>query len=126
MAQTNFLQKYQWQNRIVLLAAEDEQSMIFQKQRAAILEEKQGFAERDLIVFFVGKEVVRQLIEHKSLAVDPSKLRKAYRLPSTGFEFVLIGKDGGVKLRSQKLVSNEKLFATIDAMPMRRQEMRRQ
>jgi hypothetical protein len=36
-----------------------------------------------------------------------------------------VGKDGGEKLSSSKPLAAEKLFATIDAMPMRRDEMQR-
>jgi len=35
---------------------------------------------------------------------------------------VLIGKDGGEKLRSAQPITAERLFATIDAMPMRQSE----
>jgi hypothetical protein len=38
--------------------------------------------------------------------------------------FVLIGKDKNIKLREQKFVSEKALFATIDAMPMRRSEIK--
>lgn len=37
-----------------------------------------------------------------------------------GFEVLLVGKDGAVKLRSRKPITLEALFAEIDAMPMRR------
>jgi hypothetical protein len=40
------------------------------------------------------------------------------------FSVRLLGKDGGEKLRSNQPVSTESLFALVDAMPMRRQEMR--
>jgi hypothetical protein len=36
---------------------------------------------------------------------------------------LLIGKDGGVKLRSSEPVSVKDIFGLIDSMPMRRQEM---
>lgn len=39
--------------------------------------------------------------------------------------FYLIGKDGGIKLASRTFPALRELFATIDAMPMRREEMRR-
>ncbi len=42
------------------------------------------------------------------------------------FEAVLVGKDGGEKLRSADPIGPDRLFAIIDAMPMRRQEMRTQ
>ena len=40
------------------------------------------------------------------------------------FSVVLIGKDGGEKLRRTTPLSPEELFAIVDAMPMRRAEMR--
>ena len=42
------------------------------------------------------------------------------------FSVVLIGKDGGEKLRRATPLSPEELFAIVDAMPMRRAEMRGQ
>ncbi len=38
----------------------------------------------------------------------------------------LVGKDGGVKLMSASPIAAATLFATIDAMPMRRREMGRE
>ena len=52
-------------------------------------------------------------------------LRAAVGLPAGRFGVALVGKDGGVKLSRQAPVSTETLFRTIDAMPMRRDEMRR-
>ena len=43
--------------------------------------------------------------------------------PGAGSQVLLIGKDGGVKLRSTEPVSTDELFALIDSMPMRRREM---
>jgi hypothetical protein len=37
-----------------------------------------------------------------------------------------VGKDGGEKLRSDTVVSPEQLFSIIDAMPMRKDEMKNQ
>ena len=41
------------------------------------------------------------------------------------FEVVLIGLDGGVKLRKESPLSKEDLYAIIDGMPMRRAELNR-
>jgi hypothetical protein len=43
---------------------------------------------------------------------------------TTSFSVVIIGKDGGEKLRRTTPLSSEELFAIVDAMPMRRAEMR--
>ncbi len=41
-----------------------------------------------------------------------------------GFQVLLIGKDGGVKMRSATPVAAERILSLIDSMPMRQQEMR--
>lgn len=48
-------------------------------------------------------------------------LRRAFA--ANGFEVLLIGKDGGVRLRQPRPITPEALFAKIDAMPMQRREM---
>lgn len=46
------------------------------------------------------------------------------RFGAPAFSVVLIGKDGGEKLRRTTPLPPEELFAVVDAMPMRRAEMR--
>jgi hypothetical protein len=45
-------------------------------------------------------------------------LRRQLGVPDTGFAVVLVGKDGGVKLRRRTLLSADVVLGTIDAMPM--------
>lgn len=44
---------------------------------------------------------------------------------SSSFTLILVGRDGGEKLRCTGVVSAEKLFGLIDAMPMRKDEIKR-
>ncbi len=44
-------------------------------------------------------------------------------LGAPAFKVVLTGKDGGQKYTSDKVITLEKLYGIIDAMPMRRDEM---
>ena len=53
-----------------------------------------------------------------------SFLRKKFNVVND-FVFILIGKDGTVKLRVEKPVSSDGLFSLIGSMPMRKEEMRR-
>ena len=49
-----------------------------------------------------------------------------YKIDSNAAITVLLfGKDKSIKYRSQQVVSTEKLFGIIDAMPMRQAEMQR-
>ena len=43
----------------------------------------------------------------------------------TAFELLLVGRDGGVKLRRDAPVAASEITALIDTMPMRQAEMRR-
>ncbi|MEL7348743.1 MAG: DUF4174 domain-containing protein [Pseudomonadota bacterium] len=51
-----------------------------------------------------------------------SRLSRSFR--PGDFTVILIGKDGGEKFRANRLVAVEELNTLIDAMPMRRNEMR--
>ncbi len=46
------------------------------------------------------------------------------RLAPQSFLMLLVGKDGGIKLRSDSVIPVDTLRRTIDAMPMRQREMR--
>lgn len=52
------------------------------------------------------------------------EVRRRFHIAPEQFAVILIGKDGGAKLRSTKPFTMQKLVDTIDAMPMRQDEMR--
>jgi hypothetical protein len=55
---------------------------------------------------------------------DAEAARRHFHVNPGDFAVILIGKDGGSKLRSDKPLTMEKLNETIDAMPMRQDEMK--
>ncbi|MFC6645025.1 DUF4174 domain-containing protein [Granulicella cerasi] len=57
---------------------------------------------------------------------DADAVRRRYHVAPTEFTAILIGKDGGEKLRAHKPFSMSELNATIDSMPMRQDEMKQQ
>ncbi len=113
---------YLWQNRPLIVLVPDVEDEFFVAQRKALAGRSADLVDRDMVVI----EVVGD-----NVAVDgrpPPKLTAEYlrgRFESqTGLaEAILVGKDGGIKLRRSSPVPAETLFATIDAMPMRRHEM---
>ena len=56
-------------------------------------------------------------------AEDAEAARRRFHVTSGEFAVILLGKDGGVKLRSSKPIPMSKLEKSIDAMPMRKEEM---
>jgi hypothetical protein len=116
---------YQWKNRILLVFAESDERPEYNDFMDAWLQAQEGVEDRDLLVFQV-------LIEGRSKGprgpLTPKQgddLRKRFATAGEPFGVVLIGKDGGVKLRSSS-AGVEQVFRLIDTMPMRRAEMREQ
>ncbi|MEM9591611.1 MAG: DUF4174 domain-containing protein [Pseudomonadota bacterium] len=110
--QQSTLDRYQWDKRPVLVFAPSERDRNHAEQIEILKAGLPGLAERDIVVLS---------------DTNPQK-SKPFRdtLRIEGFEVVLIGKDGGVKLRSNTPVSLEQLFQRIDGMPMRQREMLKQ
>ena len=50
--------------------------------------------------------------------------RQRFQIAPEAFAAILVGKDGGEKLRVFAPVSMDRLNRTIDAMPMRKDEMK--
>lgn len=84
--------------RVLVLSAPSLTDDAYRTQAALLLPAWSGLIERDFVV--------------------------QTRLSAKSFSVVLIGKDGGEKLRRTAVVAPEELFALVDAMPMRRAEMR--
>ena len=103
-----------WERRVLLLAAPDSDNAGLVAQRKALADWREAARARDLaVVTVIGNRV--------SGATDTAAtLLRRYRLPTGRFVAILIGKDGGEKLRSDKPIAPEVLAETIDAMPMRR------
>jgi hypothetical protein len=84
--------------RILAIAAPSPNDDTYRTQAALLLPALAGLNERDFTV--------------------------QIRFDAKTFSVVLIGKDGGEKLRRTTPLSPEELFAIVDAMPMRRAEIR--
>ena len=104
----------QWEKRILLVSAPDANDPLLDDQRQIIARWKSAATERDLAVV--------EILGDKTMGASDTAamLRQRYGLPAAGFAVVLIGKDGGAKLRGTQPISAAILEETIDAMPMRR------
>ena len=118
------LNEYRWENRLLLIFDEHASGELFQDQEAALLSDIAGLIDRDLKVFLIRpNQQVLDLIQQTSHKIKED-LYAGYKIPNRQFTVILIGKDGTVKLKEQTPITNQKLFAIIDAMPMRQAEMK--
>ena len=99
--------------RVLLFSTGSTNSQLLRQQNI-LAEGSQELLERDIV------------IETYILNEHNRKVFKKYKALDRPFLFVLIGKDGGEKLRSSSPVATQSLFGLIDQMPMRQGEMRRQ
>ena len=117
------LDEFQWKNRIIIVNS-DINNELSDKQKNSLMKEIPGLKERQLLVFEIGKAGIRDIMTIKDYEID-QKLFDQLRLKEGIFELLLIGKDGGVKLRSSAPVAINEIYGLIDQMPMRQAEMRR-
>lgn len=86
-----------------------------------LTDQRSELGERDLVVIGVTDDEARAFFGSVS-KLDATALRREADIKKDRFQVVLIGKDGGIKLRSDTVVSDVDMFDVIDRMPMRRAE----
>ena len=115
------LSQHLWKNRVILILSED--NAAFQRQMLAFKANEKGMYERSLIVYHLKSDEYEQVMP-KSDVQKSTNLFKKKNQANASFELILIGLDGGIKLRQKEFLSCEKLFAIIDSMPMRSAEIK--
>ncbi|MGR3759815.1 DUF4174 domain-containing protein [Roseobacteraceae bacterium NS-SX3] len=103
------LSDFLWKNRAVVVFADSAEDPRFQEQVERLIQGTDALLERDVVVL---------------TDTDPgakSDLRR--KLRPRGFMLVLVGKDGGVKLRKPHPWTVRELTRTIDKFPSRLREV---
>jgi len=121
------LSAYKWENRIIIISSSENISDQYLQQLKLFSQEIEALKERKLILCqHVGDHY--KIVHHPEFVIDASwretsSLNK-YLKDGEGFSVVLIGLDGGVKLRQNEILETKDLFSIIDGMPMRKDEIR--
>jgi hypothetical protein len=89
---------------------------------AALASHELGKADRDLLIGRFPSDGTGQFNGQQVAPEAIADLRRQLAVEGDSFAMLLIGKDGGVKVRSAQPLTAEHLFTTIDQMPMRQQE----
>jgi hypothetical protein len=113
----------QWQHRILLIFALSEQSPLYQQQQQAWQSRTEGMQERDLKLVEVLATGASRVDGQPMSAASADRLRNQFGIAPEDFAVILVGKDGTEKQRFSQPVDLSDIFRTIDAMPMRQQEM---
>lgn len=110
-----------WERRAMIVFSSDATDLKLAKQRAIVAADAGGFAERKLSVVEVAGDAVT--IDGKPRGdADVIAIRRRFEVGPEQFRVILVGLDGGEKLRREEAVTAALLFETIDRMPMRQEE----
>ena len=113
------LSSLKWKNRILLLMDPEGETDNRNKQLLALQKLDSALKERDLLIFcYDGSTLLSRNLE-------PSPYHLPEQLDRNFQGVILLGKDGGVKLKTAYPVEPQFLFSLIDGMPMRKAEIRR-
>ena len=102
---------FEWAQRPIVIFANSDKDPNFISQMEFLSQDIKALKERDIVVLVDTNPSI------------PSALRK--KLRPHGFAFILIGKDGQVKLRKPSPWNIREIARVIDKMPIRQQEITR-
>ena len=125
-AKAQDLSSHKWQERLVLVLAKDTAQQGLKDQLKELGQHTEGMQERKIVIYQVLPDRYRIGMRQENAWLRSNKLSyDKYSATESHFELVLIGLDGGIKLRRQAPITCKELFAHIDGMPMRKAEIRR-
>ena len=114
---------YLWQRRPLLLFAPTQSDPRLVETVRRIEASRCDFTDRDMVLGLIVTEGSSTL---DGQVLDTSQVRQllsTFRIGVNTFSAVLIGKDGGEKLRVNDVPDLAAIYAVIDGMPMRGSEM---
>ncbi len=121
--------KHQWQNRVLIIETQSVNSSTYRSQIDVLDEVAMEMLDRKIVLYQIEAEQ-EYFTDYQNGQINKIKLSSSQRLNSdqrqkSPFNFTLIGLDGSIKLSRSSMVSTQELFALIDAMPMRKAEIKK-
>jgi len=116
------LSDYLWQRRPLLLFAPSESDPRLIETMRRIEASQCDFVDRDMVL---GRIVTEGTSSLDGNVVDNNQAQMLFSdfgIGADSFSVVLIGKDGGEKLRVADIPDLQSIYAVIDGMPMRARE----
>lgn len=117
------LSDYLWQRRPLLVFAPTDTDPRIVETMSRIEASRCDFVDRDMVL---GRFVTDGTSTLDGQIVDTSQVQRLFSqfgIGADSFSVVLVGKDGGEKLRVNDVPNLQTIYAVIDGMPMRGREM---
>ena len=118
------LSDYRWERRVLVLSGPNREDADLNQQLGMLAQTPDEFADRDMSLVMLLGDGVSTADDRELTADESAAARDDLGIEGSSFTVRLIGKDGTVKLADNSPTPMTKIYALIDAMPMRRQEIR--
>lgn len=123
-AQSLDLSVFQWKNRLLLLFAPNRNHPMFDALHKSLAARQSEASDRDLVILEILESSASSMNNESIDSETARLLREKFDPHQDEFTVILIGKDGGIKLTRKEETKLDDIFALIDSMPMRQDEMR--
>lgn len=117
------LSDYRWESRPLLVFAPTGSDPRLVETLSRIEASRCDFVSRDMVIGLVVTEGTSTLDGHVLGPDESQRMATQYAIGAEAFSVLLIGKDGGEKLRVSQVPDLQAVYAVIDGMPMRNREM---
>ncbi|MDZ7803648.1 DUF4174 domain-containing protein [Thiohalophilus sp.] len=114
---------YVRQNRPLLLFTPTLADSRLQQIKRHLQQRRCELDDRAMLIGIIVKQGQSRLDNHPISRTYATTLRNRYAIEDAQFTAILIGKDGGEKQRLYDIPDLDAIFALIDGMPMRQDEM---
>ena len=117
------LAEHRWRHRLLLLYVPGADTPALAAFRERLRDRQCAVDDRDLVTGEVIGTDTGSLAGRPLDAQRARALRRQHGIAPERVTTVLVGKDGGVKMRVEGIADLDAVFQRIDGMPMRRREM---
>lgn len=123
LTEANPLQAERWQTRPLIVVAPAGDDPLLQRVDDTLREAapREAFIEREMVLYRVVAGEATRNGEPLAASQTRAMLQALQVAPDGPATVLLVGKDGGTKLRQQGDADLDGIFKTIDRMPMRQQ-----
>ena len=116
------LSDYRWERRPLLIFAPAESDPRLVETMRRIEASRCDFVDRDMVLGRIVTDGTSTLEGHLIGTNQAQRLISKFGISTDSFSVVLIGKDGGEKLRVADVPDLQAIYAVVDGMPMRARE----
>ncbi|WP_224489679.1 DUF4174 domain-containing protein [Robertkochia flava] len=114
-------EQFRWKNRLLIIVTPNHEPPGISEHYQLFSKAPEANTDRDLLIITLSGDKV--WIGNTATTASAGVWRTHFSISPRYSGVILVGKDGSVKLKEEKITSPGVVYDRIDSMPMRKQEM---